>query len=432
MGGGDELPDLKTAGPSSRSPRSATAATPTRSTTADAAPPVWEFNLRLKTDGSDRGPVPGKPVIVRTNMMGDRAAIDLRRPRGNQPVHRGAVPAGEPAGGCSPRRDTMIRRSSLSPPWRSRSARTYRHGRRASRAAMLYKNPQCTCCEEYANYLRYFGFGSLSSRPRPAADQAAVRRAEELDGCHTTLVGGYVVEGHVPVDAIDRLLDRESARSRASRCPACRQARPACLATRRARSRSTPSARAGPAHGLRDRVRRRRMRGTLTALTAALALTITAAGPLAPRAAGQDVPAGPMTPAPRPRPTSSGPRCGPTCSPTPRSSWRPSRSCSSGRRRPRPSRQGRDRRAPQRDLPRPGLPGRRQPGRGRHPGRVLRLQLPLLPQGRPGPLGAAGRRPRPAARVQGVRDPRADLRASRPGSRSRRRSRASTCRCTRP
>jgi hypothetical protein len=28
----------------------------------------------------------------------------------------------------------------------------------------------------------------------------------ELEGCHTTLVGGYVVEGHVPVGAVLRML----------------------------------------------------------------------------------------------------------------------------------------------------------------------------------------------------------------------------------
>ena len=36
---------------------------------------IWEFNLRLKTDTSDNGPAPGKPVIVGAGMQGDRAAI---------------------------------------------------------------------------------------------------------------------------------------------------------------------------------------------------------------------------------------------------------------------------------------------------------------------------------------------------------------------
>ena len=41
---------------------------------------VWEFNLRLKTDSSDMGPQPGKPVIVDNGMQGDRAAVVFASP----------------------------------------------------------------------------------------------------------------------------------------------------------------------------------------------------------------------------------------------------------------------------------------------------------------------------------------------------------------
>jgi len=41
---------------------------------------VWEFNLRLKTDSSDLGPAPGRPVIVGTGMQGDRAAVVFSSP----------------------------------------------------------------------------------------------------------------------------------------------------------------------------------------------------------------------------------------------------------------------------------------------------------------------------------------------------------------
>jgi cytochrome c len=41
---------------------------------------VWEFNLRLKTDSSDMGPQPGKPVIVGNGMQGDRAAVVFAAP----------------------------------------------------------------------------------------------------------------------------------------------------------------------------------------------------------------------------------------------------------------------------------------------------------------------------------------------------------------
>ena len=40
----------------------------------------WEFNLRLKTDSSDLGPAPGRPVVVGTGMQGDRAATVFASP----------------------------------------------------------------------------------------------------------------------------------------------------------------------------------------------------------------------------------------------------------------------------------------------------------------------------------------------------------------
>ena len=41
---------------------------------------IWEFNLRLKTDSSNLGPAPGRPVIVGTGMQGDRAAVVFASP----------------------------------------------------------------------------------------------------------------------------------------------------------------------------------------------------------------------------------------------------------------------------------------------------------------------------------------------------------------
>ncbi len=42
---------------------------------------VWEFNLRFKTDSSELGPRPGKPVIVGAGMQGDRASVVFAEPR---------------------------------------------------------------------------------------------------------------------------------------------------------------------------------------------------------------------------------------------------------------------------------------------------------------------------------------------------------------
>jgi hypothetical protein len=74
-------------------------------------------------------------------------------------------------------------------------------------AATLYKNPQCGCCETYADYLRENGF---EVTVKPTHDLPLMKRQYgvpgELEGCHTTLVDGYVVEGHVPVNTLLRML----------------------------------------------------------------------------------------------------------------------------------------------------------------------------------------------------------------------------------
>lgn len=78
--------------------------------------------------------------------------------------------------------------------------------------ATLYKNPQCSCCEGYAQYLEKSGF---KVDVKPTNDLAEISRnagvPEDLEGCHTMFVGDYVVDGHVPVDVIRKLLAEKPA-----------------------------------------------------------------------------------------------------------------------------------------------------------------------------------------------------------------------------
>ena len=78
--------------------------------------------------------------------------------------------------------------------------------------ATLYKNPQCSCCEGYADYLRQNGF---QVDVRPTNDLAEISRKAgvpaALEGCHTTFIDGYVIDGHVPVDVVRRLLAEKPA-----------------------------------------------------------------------------------------------------------------------------------------------------------------------------------------------------------------------------
>ena len=78
--------------------------------------------------------------------------------------------------------------------------------------ATLYKDPQCGCCEGYAAYLRQNGF---AVDVKPTNDLAEISRKagvpSELQGCHTMFVGGYVVDGHVPIKTIRKLLSERPA-----------------------------------------------------------------------------------------------------------------------------------------------------------------------------------------------------------------------------
>jgi len=71
----------------------------------------------------------------------------------------------------------------------------------------LFKNPQCGCCESYADYLRGNGFAVTV---KPTHELAAMSRAagipDDFQGCHLSFVGDYAVSGHVPVDTVNRLL----------------------------------------------------------------------------------------------------------------------------------------------------------------------------------------------------------------------------------
>jgi hypothetical protein len=74
-------------------------------------------------------------------------------------------------------------------------------------AVMLYKNPECGCCDGYADYLRHNGFMVTAKATNDLAEIS--RKAgipSDLQGCHTAFIGDYVVDGHVPVEAIGKLL----------------------------------------------------------------------------------------------------------------------------------------------------------------------------------------------------------------------------------
>ena len=74
----------------------------------------------------------------------------------------------------------------------------------------LYKSPNCGCCGEYADYLRDNGF-EVEVIPTHDLDAIKTKHGvpDTLAACHTSLIDGYVFEGHIPVDSVKRVLEYE-------------------------------------------------------------------------------------------------------------------------------------------------------------------------------------------------------------------------------
>lgn len=77
---------------------------------------------------------------------------------------------------------------------------------------VVHKDPSCGCCRGWAQHLRSAGFPVriIENRDLGAVKQR-LRVPTDLASCHTAEVGGYVVEGHVPANAIKRLLGERPA-----------------------------------------------------------------------------------------------------------------------------------------------------------------------------------------------------------------------------
>jgi hypothetical protein len=77
----------------------------------------------------------------------------------------------------------------------------------AALEVVLRKIPGCICCDEYAKYLRTVGYiVKVVESADLAKDRQSYGVPTELEGCHFSVIDGYLVEGHVPVAAIARLL----------------------------------------------------------------------------------------------------------------------------------------------------------------------------------------------------------------------------------
>lgn len=70
----------------------------------------------------------------------------------------------------------------------------------------VWKDPNCGCCKDWIAHMQANGFSVRVHEQGNNAARSRLGLPRQYGSCHTALVGGYVVEGHVPVADIRRLL----------------------------------------------------------------------------------------------------------------------------------------------------------------------------------------------------------------------------------
>lgn len=101
---------------------------------------------------------------------------------------------------------TMQRRSALAAGL-ALAATSFAARARASRTPVeVWKDPSCGCCQDWVAHLEANGFQVKVNDSGNNAARSRLGIARKYGSCHTALVGGYALEGHVPAREIRRLL----------------------------------------------------------------------------------------------------------------------------------------------------------------------------------------------------------------------------------
>ncbi len=76
----------------------------------------------------------------------------------------------------------------------------------------VFKSPTCGCCNGWVEYLEENGLKVITVNTQ---DMSSIKEQyqvpEEMESCHTAVIEDYFVEGHVPVEAIKKLIEEKPA-----------------------------------------------------------------------------------------------------------------------------------------------------------------------------------------------------------------------------
>ncbi|MGM0534199.1 MAG: DUF411 domain-containing protein [Campylobacterota bacterium] len=74
----------------------------------------------------------------------------------------------------------------------------------------VYKSPTCGCCSKWGDHMQAKGFKvAYENVQNLHGVKQKMGVPGQLSSCHSAVVEGYIVEGHVPADAVKKLLDQK-------------------------------------------------------------------------------------------------------------------------------------------------------------------------------------------------------------------------------
>ena len=73
----------------------------------------------------------------------------------------------------------------------------------------IWKDPNCGCCHDWMEHMQAQGFSFTVHNTGNNAVRAQLGLPQKLGSCHTALVGGYLIEGHVPASDVRKLLQQK-------------------------------------------------------------------------------------------------------------------------------------------------------------------------------------------------------------------------------
>ncbi len=81
----------------------------------------------------------------------------------------------------------------------------------AEHDALVYKTPDCGCCDIHASYMQ----GDFNVETKDITQREMYNLKEDkgipsdVYSCHTSIIEGYIVEGHMPMEVIEKLLEEQ-------------------------------------------------------------------------------------------------------------------------------------------------------------------------------------------------------------------------------